>query len=997
MSAIESRCPECGYGEVLEFGFHGLFPPLAEDACPRCLQPMVAVAHVDAAELGDDARPVARPGGGTYPVSEEAEAIQRALLRQTLGHLDAELAPAWDRRVGIRTAGAGWLFGRAYVDAPADVRGVELFTALAAPSVPRPALRVACHALSRKLEGEVVLADNDIDLARPALDDRPSTPFYRWFVDRSDVDSGALLDRLGRARAEADLAAAAVVQVGAGESPCYDAGTGRVDEAAFDGEVISPQPLDAERADVGAVTRRVGRYLARIGLYGEEEQLALPLSFVHGSSSVQLGILERADAVLVHLRAVLAVGVDVRRALPFLVDFNRAEEMGRFRVTRGGEVTFEHVLLAEDLDVGELLRGLTLVAEVADDRDDVVAELGGGKVPDPPDDGRNLAPAFSLLEEGGLLEDVAVTGAEAIGRVDHYLHGFGIAPTVDHEGVRWVHSGSTQVAIRARERADGAVVVLEAPVVYEAEESDDLPSVLNELNSEQHSGAFTYDTAGRCVWFRDALFANDLDRSELARGLLDVAETADAHDEPLSERLGGRRTLDVVEERTAAWAEEALERTLSGLQASDPGERLAAARALSRQEGVRVADALTAALADASEEVSAAALRSLLTSPAVSVAEQVLTNLCAVAASEGYPPHARGHALWGLEVLGDERALTAVRTALSSEEPVLRARAARAGGRLAKRGFARPEVARELLDLVWDVDPWVQREASTAVAAVAAAGMLDIDAEAVVGRLVPLLDGAPSEVHPSVFEALALLGAPAAVAVAAFAEAPATATRAGVARVLRAAAPAEQLPALRRLAKDPSAEVREDAVAGLAHVDGPAAREELRNLFAGDPDIDVRRMALEALVALPGAAEDEVLRRALEQAHGSDDGALREDAAWGLAALSGTDEALAGGERGRTLRRMLGRELPRLLEDLADSERAGLADDEAAAGAVIGRRLKAVGAAAAAAPYPAYAFGLIRLLGLWAPDDPDGVLAEVAAGSTALAAVAARQRSESLR
>ncbi len=986
MSEIETRCPECGYSEVLAFTFHGIQPPLEEDACPRCLQPLVAVAHVDPAELGEGARPVPRPDGGVYPVSEEAEAIHRTLLRRTLRHLDPELAPAWDRRVGVSTEAGGRLFARAFVDVSAGLQGVELFSPLASPAVSTPPVRVACHVLSSKLEGEVVLCRSDVDLTLAAEDDRPAIPFYRWLVEAGAADTFARA--LERARGEADAAADVLGRTLAGEAPHYDADSGLLDEAALVVPDPAPQPLEHDAVDEQSVEQRVVRYLQRIGLVGETERATLPARFRYGSSAVTAKIVRDEELLLARLRAPLASGVGRRRVLPFLLDFNRAEEMGRFVLTPEAEVVFDVVLLAEDMDVGELLRGLVHVAEVADDRDDMVAELGGGRVPEHPDADRALEPAFALLEQGGLLEDLAVSAAEAITTTDHYLRGLGISPTVDAEGARWVHSGSTQVSIRALDRRHGAIVVLSAPVLYDIGDSEDLPAVVNDLNQQARSGAFVYDAGGRCIFFRDALYANDLDRSEFARALLDAAETADAHDETLAARLGGRRTLDVVQAGIAAAAEQALEHTLAALQAPEPADRLAAARALARQEGIRVVDALTAALADPTEAVSATALRSLLTSPAAAAAERVVSNLCGVAASEGYPPHARGHALWGIEVLGGADALTAVRTALDCPDESVRARAARAAGRLARGGHADEGAATRLLELARDPDPWVQREAVAAMAAVAAAGLEGVEPDAVVERLVPLLEEAPHEVHPSVFEALAALGGPAARAVAGLTASTEPATRAGVARVLRAAAGPEQLDALRRLAADGSAEVREDAVAGLARLDTPEARELLRTLFSSDPDIDVRRMALEALVAAPDAADDEALREALGAARQSDDADLAEDARWGLAALQGEDEALADTSLGRSLRRAVGEALPALLGDLSEEEHARLASGQAGAQEVVTARLRAL--ADTPGPYPAYAFGLVSLLAQWAPGDPDGTLAAVAAADTALAAAAGR-------
>ena len=64
MSTIETRCPDCGYSDIVLFTFRGIQPPLEEDDCPRCLQPVVALARIDPEELGADTRAVPRAGGG---------------------------------------------------------------------------------------------------------------------------------------------------------------------------------------------------------------------------------------------------------------------------------------------------------------------------------------------------------------------------------------------------------------------------------------------------------------------------------------------------------------------------------------------------------------------------------------------------------------------------------------------------------------------------------------------------------------------------------------------------------------------------------------------------------------------------------------------------------------------------------------------------------------------------------------------------------------------
>lgn len=953
----------------------------------------VAVVIIDEDELTDDARSAPHPMGGSYRVSEAAEELQRALLRRTLRHLADNAQAYWDRRVSMPTPGGAVIHARAFVDRKAGVSGIELFALLGPRSAVDAGTLAAIHVLSGALSGDVVLAEGDLDLTRTAPLDAPAAPFYRQLVPADELTSGRFDGRVTQAAAEVD--AALTVLAAAGRAV---ADAAEIDEEALVPQVAAAEEFDEVPVGAGEVETLVCRVLRRFGLEVADDA-TLPLCFRHGSATVSLTVESDGDgdgggagngsAPFVVFRARLARHLDRVKALPFVADFNRAEEMGRFVLDEGAGVVYELALLGEDLDAGELLRGLLHAAEVADDRDDAIAELGGGALGDA-ELAAGLDPAFAQFDGEGLLEDLEIDAAGAIGLVDRYVRQLGIYPITDARGVRWIRSGSTQVGVWTRAAGRGAVAVFEAPVLYEVPPSADIPAVLNELNLQVRSGAFVHDPAAGRVWFRDALFANDMDLSEFARAFLDAAQVADDHDDDLASRLGGRRTLDVVEEQARESSEAHLEALLGQLQAPDPAGRIAAAQALGGMASARVIDALTAGLADPTEDVAAAALRALVAGPAVEAAEHVRANLCGVAVAQSYPAHGRRQALAGLELLGEPSSLSALRTALKDPESTVRARAARAIGGLAERGGASKEATDSLINVLGEADPWVIEEAARALARVARHVPDVVTPTDALARLAPMLEEAPAAARPALYEALAQLGVGGADVAAQYAGDPSdSAARAGAARVLARSASAanpSHLQALASLATDPSEEVREDAVAGLARIEGPAARKILIGILRDDDDVDVRRLALEELVARQGAREDAELREVLEAAAAQDDEPLRTaDGRWGLHALDLSTGEGVGGASASLVRRALGPDLPALLADLPSESRRRLFVDRAGAAKVAGDLLRPL---ATSPRYPAYALGLIRLLKLL--DDPHGVLGAVAAGPTALAAAARR-------
>ena len=233
----------------------------------------------------------------------------------------------------------------------------------------------AAHVLSRSLHGDVVLAISDLDLTRRTDLDTPAAPFYRYLspIEELQGDGDGFESRLALACAEVD-AAVSVLALAAQVSSRPGA---EIDERALAPQVAELGDLTEEPVSVADVERLVCRLLRRFGL-DLDDDAALPLPFRHGSATVRVAVEDEDSVPFVVFRARLAQQIDRSRALPFVADFNRAEEMGRFVLDDGGGVIYELVLLGEDLDSGELLRGLVHAAEVADDRDDAIAELGGG-------------------------------------------------------------------------------------------------------------------------------------------------------------------------------------------------------------------------------------------------------------------------------------------------------------------------------------------------------------------------------------------------------------------------------------------------------------------------------------------------------------------------------------------------------------------------------------------------------------------------------------------
>ncbi|MEU3605537.1 fumarate reductase/succinate dehydrogenase flavoprotein subunit [Streptomyces sp. NPDC035033] len=318
--------------------------------------------------------------------------------------------------------------------------------------------------------------------------------------------------------------------------------------------------------------------------------------------------------------------------------------------------------------------------------------------------------------------------------------------------------------------------------------------------------------------------AGPRDAAPAARRAEPAAEPAPA---PVPEALAAGPSLL----RLLALAEESpdLDALRPYLADADPGVRAAAVAVLSETTPAGAGPALAACLRDTAPRVRAAAAAALRELVEVLPAEPE-SGAALRAALDVADPVVRAAALDVLRALrlGDAGVYAA---ALADTDVEVRTTAVRALVSV----DAVPELAAATADPA--------REVRVALAR----GLAAVQDPA-PGPLDPLLDDADPLVRGAALAALAATGCPpryAARAVAALAD-PAWQVRSGAATALRAAPPAEAVPALAGTLADPNPDVRKAAVLSLLrHRADPGARAALATVTA-DPDADVRAYASRA-------------------------------------------------------------------------------------------------------------------------------------------------------
>ena len=103
-------------------------------------------------------------------------------------------------------------------------------------------------------------------------------------------------------------------------------------------------------------------------------------------------------------------------------------------------------------------------------------------------------------------------------------------------------SSQVRVVVLPRDESDACVQVF-AWVVIGAELTPDLMKYLLQKNDETLFGGFGIDSEGD-IFFKHAILATDLDKSELRATIGAVRFTADEHDDEIQKRWGGQRLAD---------------------------------------------------------------------------------------------------------------------------------------------------------------------------------------------------------------------------------------------------------------------------------------------------------------------------------------------------------------------------------------------------------------------------------------------------------------------
>ena len=142
---------------------------------------------------------------------------------------------------------------------------------------------------------------------------------------------------------------------------------------------------------VEETTERIEQYLAELGNFSKGES-----SFFakRGSTVVAIRVEALEDDAMVHVEADVVEGSGLTADLmKKLLEVNHTTAYGSFGIAETGTITVHHCLLGSVLHRKELLSSVLQVAKVADDWDDVLVEMAGGRrAVDVLEDARKPAP-----------------------------------------------------------------------------------------------------------------------------------------------------------------------------------------------------------------------------------------------------------------------------------------------------------------------------------------------------------------------------------------------------------------------------------------------------------------------------------------------------------------------------------------------------------------------------------------------------------------------------
>lgn len=136
------------------------------------------------------------------------------------------------------------------------------------------------------------------------------------------------------------------------------------------------------------VANRVETYLSAIGEFHKQSDdlfLAKRGSAVVAIRIEPLEVREGEEAPaeaehLVHVESTVVVGATPNlQVLQQLLEFNYGSAFGAFGLDEEGAITVHHSLLGSALSQAELQTTVVEIAQIADDWDDVIVEIAGGK------------------------------------------------------------------------------------------------------------------------------------------------------------------------------------------------------------------------------------------------------------------------------------------------------------------------------------------------------------------------------------------------------------------------------------------------------------------------------------------------------------------------------------------------------------------------------------------------------------------------------------------
>jgi hypothetical protein len=139
-------------------------------------------------------------------------------------------------------------------------------------------------------------------------------------------------------------------------------------------------------SDIVASTIELARLALQAHGIGYEVEADDRLGVDYGSARLKIVVRRTAESSVVHISACVLDEIqladeDEFRILRSLNERNRSLPYGKFFFdSSAGEIQVEYELLGDHMQDAEFMNGLTTVARIADDHDDVLrAELGQGR------------------------------------------------------------------------------------------------------------------------------------------------------------------------------------------------------------------------------------------------------------------------------------------------------------------------------------------------------------------------------------------------------------------------------------------------------------------------------------------------------------------------------------------------------------------------------------------------------------------------------------------